>query len=302
MSCDCTGGQLTGRPAAVAGDAKGNRAWKRSSIIRVFRSPSSAWPVACPARTTWTSSGSCSKAAAAPSPSCRHDRLDQELYYDPRRGQRGKTYAKLGAIISSRQFDRQACPIPPQLERAVDNAHLLMCQTASEALRHGGLDPFNLPLRNTGVFIGHAQGSNLAGDFTYGTCIEEARAVPARSARLCPTAAGRTRIDHQRPGRRRCAARRRSACADSPDVAINMVAGTISKAFGLDGPFAGVNSACASSLQSVMMGVRALQLGHIDMAITGGASDCKSDSLVLFSHAQSMSETGTRPSTPTPTG
>jgi hypothetical protein len=49
-----------------------------------------------------------------------------------------------------------------------------MCQTAAEALRHGGLDPFNLALRNTGVFIGHAQGSNLAGDFTYGTCIEEA--------------------------------------------------------------------------------------------------------------------------------
>ena len=82
---------------------------------------------------------------------------------------------------------------------------------------------------------------------------------------------------------------------DSPDVAINMVAGTITKAFGLNGPFTAVNSACASSLQAVLLGVRALQLGRIDMAIVGGASDCKSDSLVLFSHAQSMSSTGTRP-------
>src|SRR5271157_3223769 len=65
-----------------------------------------------------------------------HDRLDQELYYVPRRGQRGKTYSKNGAIISTREFDSQACPIPKSLERSVDNAHLLMCQTAAEALRH----------------------------------------------------------------------------------------------------------------------------------------------------------------------
>ena len=103
-----------------------------------------------------------------------HERLDRELYYDPRRGQRGKSYAKLGAIVSSRQFDRQQCAIPSQLERGVDNAHLLMCQTAATACRHAGLDPFQLPLRNTGVFIGHAQGSDLAGEYTLGTSIEEA--------------------------------------------------------------------------------------------------------------------------------
>ena len=223
-----------------------------------------------------------------------HDRLNQELYYDPRRGQRGKTYSKLGAIISSRQFDRQACPIPPELEKRVDNAHLLMCETAAAACRHAGMDPFNLAVRNTGVYIGHAQGSDLAGDFTYGTCIEEAaqflREVP-QFQQMPPAeqeAIVRELVESVR-------AKTPQRTADSPDVAINMVAGTITKAFGLNGPFMGVNSACASSLQSVMLGVRALQLGRIDMAIVGGASDCKSDSLVLFSHAQSMSESGTRP-------
>ncbi len=82
---------------------------------------------------------------------------------------------------------------------------------------------------------------------------------------------------------------------DAPDVAIHMAAGTISKAFGLTGPYMAVNSACASSLQTIQLGVRALQMGRIDMAIVGGASDLKSDTLVLFSHAQSMSETGSRP-------
>ena len=223
-----------------------------------------------------------------------HDRLDQELYYDPRKGQRGKTYSKNGAIISSRQFDNQACPIPKSLENAVDNAHLLMCQTVGEALRHAGFDPFNLALRNTGVYIGHAQGSNLAAEFTYGTCIEDAAQllgeVPGfqQLSSEQQEAVARELVETVR-------AETPQRTPESPDVAINMVAGTISKAFGLTGPFVAVNSACASSLQAVMMGVRALQLGRIDMAIVGGASDCKSDSLVLFSHAQSMSESGSRP-------
>ncbi len=82
---------------------------------------------------------------------------------------------------------------------------------------------------------------------------------------------------------------------DAPDAAANLVAGTISKAFGFTGPFAALNSACASSLHAILVGARALQLGRIDMAVVGGASDCKSDSLVLFSNARAMSKTGTRP-------
>ncbi len=109
-----------------------------------------------------------------------HERLDQSMYYDPCRGKRGKTYSKLGAIVSSRDFDRGSCPIPTELERNVDLAHLLTCQVAAEACRHAGLDPFNLLLRNTGVYIGHAQGSDLSGEYIYGTCIEEACAVSAR--------------------------------------------------------------------------------------------------------------------------
>ena len=45
----------------------------------------------------------------------------------------------------------------------------------------------------------------------------------------------------------------------------------------------------------MLFGARALQLGHVDMAIVGGASDCKGDSLVLFSHARALSSTGSRP-------
>ncbi len=221
------------------------------------------------------------------------DRLDQELYYDPRKGQRGKTYCKLAALVSSRKFDSQECPIPKSLEQGVDNSHLLMCQVTAAAFRHAGMDPFNLQLRNTGVYIGHAQGSDLSGEYIFGTYIEEAaqflRDVPEfEQLGTDRETVIRELIDSVR-------ARMPRRAPDSPDTSNNMVAGTISKAFGLNGPFLAINSACASSLQAVQLAVRALQLGRVDMAVAGGASDCKAGSLVLFAAAQSMSETGSRP-------
>ncbi len=222
------------------------------------------------------------------------DRMDRSLYFDPQVGVRGKSYSTLAATLSSRAFDREACPIPEELARSVDNVHLLMCGVAADALRHAGIDPFHIPLRNTGVYIGHAQGSDLGCDYTYATCVGEAaeflREVPdfqqlpsAEQDAVIRTLVSevRGRLPHRTP--------------EAADVSACMVAGTISKAFGLDGPFLAINSACASSLQAMLLGARALQLGHIDMAIVGGASDCKGDTLVLFSHAQAMSSTGSRP-------
>ncbi len=222
------------------------------------------------------------------------DRLDQELYYDPRKGARGKTYSKLGAILSSRQFHHDKCPIPEELVRSADLCHLLMCEVAADACRHAGLDPFRLPLENTGVFIGHAQGSGLAGDYTYATCVEEAaqflheseefRALPSDEQQAVVAelvAAVRSKLPRR--------------TAEASDIAASGIAGTISRAFGLSGPYLALNSACASSLQAMLLAARALQLGRIDMAIVGGASDCKSDSLVLFAQAQTLSTTGSRP-------
>ena len=224
------------------------------------------------------------------------DRLDQDLYYDSRVGVLGKTYSKLGAIISDREFHGDTCPISRELEQGVDSTHLLMCEVAAAALRNTMLDPFDLPdaLKHTGVYIGHAQGSNLAGDCTYSTCIEEAAEFLRESEafrELEPKAQDGVIHELIRDVRGRMPIR----SADTPDVAASMVAGTVSKAFHLTGPFLAINSACASSLQAMLLGARALQSGNIDMAIVGGASDCKSDSLVLFSYARAVSATGSRP-------
>ena len=83
--------------------------------------------------------------------------------------------------------------------------------------------------------------------------------------------------------------------ADARLLQCNMIAGTISKAFGLTGGWLALNSACASSLQAILMGARALQQGRSEMAIVGGASDIHSHTLVLFSAAQALSACGSRP-------
>jgi len=222
------------------------------------------------------------------------DRLDQDLYYDPRKGVRGKTYSKLGGLLADKTFDRQACPVSEELARSVDICHLLMCEVTASAFRHAGMDPFHLPLRNTGVFIGHAQGSNLAGDYTYGTCIGEAAQFlrEVKEFQQLPPAAQEAVIDELIATIRRPLPRQ---AAGSPDVSASMIAGTVSKAFGLTGPYLALNSACASSLQAMLLAARALQLGRVEMAVAGGASDCKSDTLVLFAAAQSMSGTASRP-------
>ena len=58
-------------------------------------------------------------------------RLDQGLYYDPKVGERGKTYSKLGAILSPSGSVPEKYPVPPELARTVDHAHVLMCQVAA---------------------------------------------------------------------------------------------------------------------------------------------------------------------------
>ncbi len=220
--------------------------------------------------------------------------LDQDLYFDPRKGVRNKTYSKLAALVKSKEFRHDQCPISQELADAVDHCHLLMCQTAHEALVHGGFDPFHLPTRNVAVYIGHAQGSEKAGDNTYGTGIEEAAQFlrEVDEFRSLTAETQQAVIDELIAD---VQGRMPQVTAQTDFIAGHMVAGVITKAFGLTGPFLALNSACASSLQAIMMGARALQSGQVEMAIVGGASDCKSDSLVLFSAAQSMSATGSRP-------
>jgi acyl transferase domain-containing protein len=223
-----------------------------------------------------------------------HELFDRDLYYSPERGGHGTAYSKLGAVLANREFDHVRCPISEPLLKSVDRTHLLMTGVAADALRHGGLNPFHLQPSNTAVFIGHSQGSRHLGELTYSRYLEEAADLLDETAgfqELDPES--RTSIEREWITRIR--RRLPKEPADLRNLRCNMVAGTIAKAFGLTGPWLALNSACASSVHAMLLGARALQLGRAEMAIVGGAADFKVDSLVLFSQAQALSDSGSRP-------
>ncbi|MFG0335451.1 MAG: beta-ketoacyl synthase N-terminal-like domain-containing protein, partial [Maioricimonas sp. JB049] len=222
-------------------------------------------------------------------------RLNRALYFDPeQRGQRGKSYSELGGVVPDRPVNPAVCPLPPDLIARHDIAHLTMCEVAAAALRHAGLDPFQLPQRRGGVYIGHAGGSCLAGDVSYATYIEQA-AESLREANAFGELPPDLREQTLRgliDGVRRSSPRR---TASGPELGAHAISNLIVKAFGLDGPGMAVDAACASSLVAMALGVQALQQGEIDFAIVGGASYSKWYGMVLFSMAQSISATGSRP-------
>ncbi len=223
-------------------------------------------------------------------------RLDAELYFDPGRGVLGKSYTKLGGLVPDRPMDRSVCPVSDAVVADSDPSHAAMLEVAAAACRHAGLDPFALPIRNTGVYIGHARGSPLGSEIAYATQIEDVTqclAEDVASFAALPSAirdaVARELIDLVR------AKKPRRRAGGRPDVAPNAAAGLIAECFGLCGPYTAVDAVCASSLYALALAAHALQAGRVDMAIVGGASYSSWQSLIMFAQAQALSATGSCP-------
>ncbi len=223
-------------------------------------------------------------------------RLRRDLYFDPEKGKVGRTYSDIGGLVPDRSVDPRRCPITDDLLRRYDVAHHMFLEVASQACLDAGLDPFAMPSgRSTGVYVGHTGGSTKIGDIVYASGIEEATKILAdvEAARLVlgddvhavaaeVTDGVRRRYSPRVPGERL-------------DLDALGAAAIVREALALRGPYLVVDAACASSLQALAIAGRSLLQGTIDQAIVGGASYCKSDSLVLFSAAQSVSATGSFP-------
>jgi acyl transferase domain-containing protein len=218
-------------------------------------------------------------------------RLNRELYYHPDRGVSGKTYSDVGGLVSSRPFDGNSCPLPDKLIAQSDDAHLTVCEVAAAAVRDAGYDPFHFPLPNCGVYIGHTGGSPWVSDLVYSTIVEEGAQSLAQTDYFRQLGSAGQELIAQivRRVRREYPGRRKREHLSFVESGASAAAGLITKAFDLTGPYMVVDAACASSLQAMAVGIRSLLQGRIDAALVGGASYCKSDSLVLFSAAQSVS-------------
>ncbi len=219
-------------------------------------------------------------------------KLNRARYFDPQRGQRGKTYSDIGGFVAPRDWDWDILPIAASEAADWDECHLNLCEVTARACLHAGYDPRNLPLRKTGVYIGHSGGSTLGGELAYRTLVEDYVQIlpelPEWSSVPDGPAIQQALLEQLRDGRPQ-------RQAGKPHVDASYAAALISRAFSLNGPHMSIDAACASSLVALALAANALQAGQTDMAIVGGASYNKTDSLILFSHAQSCSATASRP-------
>lgn len=223
------------------------------------------------------------------------ERLDRRLHYAVERGRLSKTYTTLGGILQYPAFDATRCPVPVRSFPSAEVGHLTICQVAAEACRHAGMNPFELPLRRAGVYVGHNLGGPLLGQLSYGTLVEQTAQYLRELDGFRRVAGGAEEAFLEELVRRIRSGLPRRGPHGVPVAATHLAAAIIAEAFGLSGPAMILDAACSSALQGLAMAARALQLGRIEMAVVGGASYFHVDSLMLFSRAQSASARGSCP-------
>ena len=226
------------------------------------------------------------------------DKLDRSLYFDPVKGRRGKTYSEIGGFISERDVDWSVLPFDKAEAANWDRSHLILCEVAAAACRNAGWDPRQSPLRNGAVFVGHSGGSTLGGELAYRILAPEnvalLKSVPGLVEAVGESLGGTEQL--QEALLKRVQSSRPERGDDGrPFTEAGFAAGIVSRALGLTGPHMSIDAACASSLVALALAAATLQTGQSDIAIVGGASYNKADSLILFSQAQSCSASGSRP-------
>jgi acyl transferase domain-containing protein/acyl carrier protein len=222
------------------------------------------------------------------------ERIDRDLLYDPVPGKLNHTYADIACLLHT-WGPKPTSKLPHEFRDHPEPAFSTACDVAYEAAIHAGLNPLDMPFRNSGVFVGHTRSSGLSGDIACHAQIEQVASYLRESPRASGLSA--TMLDHlvsQLVENVRENTVGRNAQGE-PALGAMLAAKLPAQALGFDGPAIAFNGACASSLQAFVQGVRAVELGRLDMALVGGVSYCHSDTLVLFSQARSLSATGSRP-------
>ncbi|MCL4820211.1 MAG: SDR family NAD(P)-dependent oxidoreductase [Vicinamibacteria bacterium] len=223
------------------------------------------------------------------------ERLDRDLYFDPRRGTPGRTYTTIGGLVAQQPPDPWlSAHAAEALERA-DPCHAGFCSVAVEALRDAGLPPPGLEGRRIGVWVGHSGGSPRGPELAAATlAADTASHLGADGVLAGRDPAARDQLSAALAAALREGRPRRDA-QGGPALEANEAAALVARSLGLTGPALAIDAACASSLVALALAALALQRGEVEAAVVGGASWNKAESLILFSQAQSCSASGSRP-------
>ncbi len=226
------------------------------------------------------------------------DRYNRDIYYDPNKGVKGKSYMNHGGLIDYTAFDPKECRFPSRLMDMCDVGSLEMCRVAAAACRDAGINPFRVSYPNTGVYLGSTVVGTLGHESVYTT--------------MCPNVA---HLFHEVPTLRALAENgkisievlissiideiRRNGAYPSRSghngPLVQSIALAVSESLELTGPSILLDAACSSSLNALGMAERDLKSGQTDMAIIGGGTFFSQENLILFSNAQSGSPDGSFP-------
>ena len=184
------------------------------------------------------------------------DRFDVDEYYDPDPEAPGKIYTRYGGYLEGIDgFDPEFFGISPREAVWMDPQQRLMLEIAWEGLERAGYAPASLRGSRTGVFVGVAAN-------------EYSQLLNANSVETIEA--------HFITGN-----------------ALNVIAGRVAFALGLEGPAMAVDTACSASLVAVHQACQALHSGDCDMALAGGVNVLVSPaSIVATSRARMLSADG----------
>ncbi|MEE6176654.1 type I polyketide synthase [Mycobacterium sp. 050134] len=184
------------------------------------------------------------------------DRFDVDEYYDPDPETPGKIYTRYGGFLDTIDgFDPEFFGISPREAVWMDPQQRLMLEIVWEGLERAGYSPASLRGSKSGVFVGVAAN-------------EYSQLLAANSVDTIEA--------HFITGN-----------------ALNVIAGRVAFALGLEGPAMAVDTACSASLVAVHQACQALHSGDCDLALAGGVNVLLSPaSIIATSRARMLSPDG----------
>ena len=186
------------------------------------------------------------------------ERWNVERYYRGADAGPDQSVSKWGGFIDDTPFDPLQYGIPPQSLAAIEPVQLLSLEVANQALRDAGYSSTAgqsaggrwFDRERTAVIFGAEGGMDLAAQYNFRNLYQQyCGDLPPELAQALPT-----------------------LTEDSfPGVLVNVISGRIANRLGLGGVNYSVDSACASSLTAIELGVKELRSGSSEMVLAGGA-------------------------------
>ncbi|MDW7772813.1 MAG: SDR family NAD(P)-dependent oxidoreductase [Desulfobulbaceae bacterium] len=204
------------------------------------------------------------------------NRWDYTSYFDQNKDAKDRIYSKWGAFLDDIPFDPLTYGMPPNVLASVEPLHLLALEAVRFALKDAGYARRPFARDRTAVVVG------ISGAGEIGQLYGFRASLPMFFGERADTIA--SHFDSVLP----------EWTEDSfPGLLMNVAAGRIANRFDLGGMNTLVDSACASSLAALYLGVKELETGACDMAIVGGA-DCMQNpfTYMCFSKTQALSPRG----------